>query len=31
MHGDRQADNRWRILRMNGKALVREVRDMARI
>ena len=24
------ADNRWRILRMNGKALVREARDMAR-
>ena len=25
------ADNRWRILRMNGNALVREARDMARI
>jgi len=24
------ADNPWRILRMNGKALVREARDMAR-
>jgi hypothetical protein len=25
------ADNRWRILRMNGKALVRDARDMASI
>ena len=25
------ADNRWRIPRMNGKALVREAREMATI